>query len=115
MCAALTQAATDLVSWCDAHSSSYPATVIHTDGESTDGSPEDIASHLRQIQTNDGSILLFNLHVSSTRAEPIKFPSSESTLPDTYAKLLFRRSMVTCSRTQSLLRASMMRNHSVPT
>lgn len=93
MCQAITKAAEELVSWCDAHPNCYPPTVLHiTDGESTDGDPEQLASHLSQIQTNDGTVLLFNLHVSTTGANPVEFPASENGLPDTYAKLLFRMS-----------------------
>jgi hypothetical protein len=93
MCQAITLAAEELVAWCDAHPNSYPPTVLHiTDGESTDGDPEQFASQLRQIQTNDGPVLMFNLHVSTSGADPIEFPSSESGLPDAYAKLLFRMS-----------------------
>jgi hypothetical protein len=90
---ALTRAAEELVAWCDAHPASYPPTVLHvTDGESTDGDPEEIATHLTQIRTNDGESLMFNIHVSSLGADPIRFPSSTSGLPDNYAKLLFRMS-----------------------
>ena len=79
--------------WCDAHSDSYPPTILHvTDGESTDGDPEEIARHLTQIRTNDGGSLMFNIHVSSLGAAAIRFPSIISGLPDDYAKLLFRMS-----------------------
>lgn len=90
---ALTRAAEELVTWCDAHPDCYPPTVLHvTDGESTDGDPEEIATHLTQIRTNDGEVLILNLHVSSHSADAIRFPSSDSGLPDDYAKLLFRMS-----------------------
>jgi hypothetical protein len=93
MCQGITKAAEELVAWCDAHPNCYPPTVLHiTDGESTDGDPEQLASQLSQIQTNDGSVLLFNLHVSTSGASPVEFPASESGLADTYAKLLFRMS-----------------------
>lgn len=93
MCAALTLAAETLVSWCDAHPTSYPPTVLHvTDGESGDGNPEQLASMLRQISTNDGEALLLNIHVSTSDVSPSKFPSSDSGLPDEFAKLLFRMS-----------------------
>lgn len=93
MCQAITKAAEELVAWCDAHPDCYPPTVLHiTDGESTDGDPEQLATQLRQIQTNDGAVLLFNLHVSTSGADPIEFPASEIALPDNYAKLLFRMS-----------------------
>ena len=90
---ALSKAAEALVEWCDAHPSCYPPTVLHvTDGESTDGDPEEIASHLAQIRTNDGEALLLNIHVSALGAEAIRFPSWEAGLPDTFAKMLFRMS-----------------------
>jgi hypothetical protein len=93
MRAALTRAAEELVAWCDAHPDSYPPTILHvTDGESTDGDPEELASHVRQIRTNDGEVLLFNLHASTLGHNPISFPSAESGLPDNFAKLLFRMS-----------------------
>ncbi len=93
MCTAITEAAEQLAVWCDAHPDSYPPTVLHiTDGESTDGDPENLALQLQQIGTNDGNVLLFNLHVSTSGGDPVKFPSSDSGLNDSYAKLLFRMS-----------------------
>ncbi|EDP61864.1 hypothetical protein BAL199_28700 [alpha proteobacterium BAL199] len=93
MCQAITKAAEELVAWCDSHPNSYPPTVLHiTDGESSDGDPENMALQLQQIQTSDGQVLIFNLHVSALEGAAIQFPSSESSLPDSYAKLLFRMS-----------------------
>jgi hypothetical protein len=93
MCQAITKAAEELATWCDTHPNSYPPTVLHiTDGESTDGNPEDFANQLRQIKTDDGPVLLFNLHVSSSDKSDISFPVSEFSLPDVYAQLLFRMS-----------------------
>jgi hypothetical protein len=93
MCGALTRAAEALVAWCDQHPNSYPPTVLHvTDGESTDGDPEELATMLREISTGDGQVLLLNIHVSTSEAAPTKFPPSDSGLPDAYAKLLFRMS-----------------------
>jgi len=93
MRAALTKAAEDLVGWCDAHPDCYPPTILHvTDGQSTDGDPEEIAVHLGQIRTNDGEVLVLNIHVSSLGNEPTRFPSDESNLPDSYSKMLFRMS-----------------------
>lgn len=93
MCEAITRAAEELAVWCDAHPDSYPPTILHiTDGESTDGDPEPLAAQLGQIQTNDGSVLIFNLHVSSSGVNSIEFPSSELALPNDFAKMLFRAS-----------------------
>ncbi len=93
MCNAITTAAEQLAAWCDAHPDSYPPTVLHvTDGESTDGDPEALALQLQRIGTNDGQVLLFNLHVSVLGGDPVKFPISDASLGDNYAKLLFRMS-----------------------
>lgn len=93
MCNAITTAAEQLVAWCDTHPNSYPPTILHvTDGESTDGDPEGLAQQLQQISTSDGRVLLFNLHVSSSGGDAVKFPISDAGLSDNYAKLLFRMS-----------------------
>jgi hypothetical protein len=93
MCEAMRKTAEVLVQWCDAHPSCYPPTIIHvTDGQSTDGDPEQIAESLKQISTNDGPCLLFNLHIDTTGSQAIIFPSSETGLPDSHARLLFRMS-----------------------
>jgi hypothetical protein len=93
MCDAITKAAEELVAWCDSHPNSYPPTILHvTDGDSTDGNPEELAKQLQQIKTSDGPVLIFNLHVSTSGANSIQFPASESGLPDNSAKLLFRMS-----------------------
>ena len=91
MCGGMTKAAEALVQWCDTHPNSYPATVLHvTDGASTDGDPESVASALQRISTGDGECLLFNLHVSTQQGGTVQFPSSDATLADNYGKLLFR-------------------------
>lgn len=93
MCAGLTKAAEILVEWCDANPHSYPPTILHvTDGEATDGSPDKVASALRQIGTDDGNCLVFNLHVSTRMGESSAFPSSPSGLADDYARVLFSMS-----------------------
>jgi hypothetical protein len=93
MCDAIRKAGEELAAWCDAHPNSYPPTVLHvTDGESTDGDPEVLADTLRQFATNDGNVLLLNLHVSAVAGNPISFATSENGLPDQYAKALFRMS-----------------------
>lgn len=93
MCAALTSAAQEIAQWSDQNSESYPPTIINvTDGAATDGNPEEFASKIKTIQTNDGNLLLLNLHVSDGVGSAITFPDSESNLPDEYAKMLFRMS-----------------------
>ena len=50
------------------------------------------AAALRAVASQDGNVLLFNLHISASGEKPILFPSSESGLPDDHARLLFRMS-----------------------
>ena len=47
------------------------------------------ADAVRALSSDDGSVLLFNVHLSSHQATPIEFPESDEGLPDQYAKLLF--------------------------
>lgn len=93
MCHAITTAAEVIAAWCDQHPDSYPPTVLHvTDGESTDGNPEELSAQLRQIGTQDGSLLFFNLHVSTSGGPRVHFPDTDSALPEANAKLLYRMS-----------------------
>jgi hypothetical protein len=71
----------------------FPPLVVNiTDGGATDGAPEPHAAALRNLASSDGSVLLFNAHVSSKPVRPIEFPDREEGLPDDYARTLFRMS-----------------------
>ena len=92
MCAAFDRACRLAAKWCDAHPRSYPPTVINiSDGEPTDGDPRNAASILGNIHTDDGEVLVFNLHVSSSRGGEVTFPSDPSCL-DEYGRRLFEMS-----------------------
>jgi hypothetical protein len=89
----LTRAAELVAEWCDAHPDSYPPTILHvTDGESTDGDPQDIADAIRKLHTGDGQALLFNLHVSTQGAQEVVFARDDGALIDDYSRMLFRMS-----------------------
>lgn len=91
MCGALSQAKSVLSSWLGQHPACFPPIVINiTDGESTDGDPTAAAQGITDLSSDDGNVLLFNVHLSSQRAAPIEFPDGDATLPDDFAKLLFR-------------------------
>jgi len=91
MCEALKKAQAVVSDWISQHQASFPPIVINiTDGESTDGDPTEAAEAVTNLATDDGNVLLFNLHLSSSKAPPIQFPDSESGLPDKYAELLYR-------------------------
>ena len=93
MRAALSKTMETVASWCEVHPGSYPPTILHvTDGQSTDGAPEEAADELRQFSTKDGQPLLFNLHVTTDGGLEIVFPTSETALNDEYSRMLFRMS-----------------------
>lgn len=93
MCQALNSARAILTEWLGQHPGCFPPIVINiTDGESTDGDPTQAAQAVQSLASDDGNILLFNLHLSSQSARPIEFPDSEAGLPDKFAQLLFRLS-----------------------
>ena len=95
MSGAMTLAAETIAPWCDAHPGSFPPVVIHiTDGEYGDGDPSRIADVLRSLTTNDGNVLLCNLHISSEGSESIAFPDTPSMLPGTFSKTLFNMSSI---------------------
>ncbi len=91
MCAALKVADGVLRAWLGEHPGCFPPIVINiTDGESTDGDPTTPAAAIRNLASDDGNVLLFNVHLSSQKASPIEFPGDETDLPDQYARLLFQ-------------------------
>ena len=93
MRAALSKTMEMVADWCETHPGSYPPTILHvTDGQSTDGAPEDVAGGLRRVATKDGETLLFNLHVTTAVGLEILFPTSETDLKDEYSRMLFRMS-----------------------
>ena len=95
MCHMLYQAHQILSEWIGQHPRSFPPIVVHiTDGESQDGDPIPYADALRNLSTADGNVLLFNCHLSMTKANPFMFPAAEEGLPDELAKVLFRMSSI---------------------
>lgn len=93
MCAALSRARDVMTEWLSAHPGSFPPIVVNiTDGESTDGDPSVPADALKGLMSTDGSVLLFNLHLSSDQSDPVVFPGPAAVLPDDYARLLFSMS-----------------------
>lgn len=76
--------------WLGSNPNCFPPVVIHiTDGESTDGDPTEEMRRLTAQSSNDGNIILFNLHTNARSTNPITFPGSEVQLPDQYSQMLF--------------------------
>ena len=95
MCKALEYAHGLLEGWISNHRSSFPPIVVNiTDGESTDGDPTIAAQKLTSLSTDDGNILLYNCHLSSTASPAISFVDSDKGLPDQYARQMFNISSV---------------------
>lgn len=106
MCTGLRMAARLVHEWCSRHPGSYPPTILHvTDGHPTDGDPESPAAEIRNVATEDGQALLFNLHVDIGPTESIIFPADDGGLPDRYASRLFRMSSVLPQHLQDAARA----------
>jgi hypothetical protein len=75
--------------WVAAHRKSSPPIVINiTDGE-PGSSPVKAAGALTALASDDGDVLLYNIHLSRLALTPITFPSSSANLPDKYATMLF--------------------------
>lgn len=79
MSAALARVAEELVVWCDSHPASFPPVVLHlTDGEPTDGDPIPVSEALREISTDDGSVILANIHITPGGSGRVAFPDDVS-------------------------------------
>jgi hypothetical protein len=90
MRAAFAEAGRVLGPWVQAHPRSHPPIVFHiTDGESTDGDPTGEAEDLRRLETLDGPLVLFNVHIAAGRQRELTFPAQAGDLGDPYARLLF--------------------------
>jgi uncharacterized protein YegL len=95
MIAAMEEATRAVRAWTELYPLSYPPVIINiSDGEPTDGNPAMVAEKLKELTTNDGNALLFNVHISGSSRRPIEFPDSQMGLPDEFAQRLFEMSSV---------------------
>lgn len=95
MCQAFQSAKKVVEAFIAKYPDSYPPMIMNiTDGDSTDGNPTNDAEAVKILKTSNGNALVFNVHVSATNAPSIIFPNGENSLPDPYAKMLFRMSSV---------------------
>jgi hypothetical protein len=90
MTAAFVKANEIISTWLTENPDCFPPVVIHiTDGESNDGDPTEEMKKLTEQNSNDGNVILFNLHTHSKGTNSITFPDAEVSLPDKYAEMLF--------------------------
>lgn len=71
----------------------YPPTIINiTDGQFNDASEEEmlqISNELKSMFTNDGNVLLFNIHIDADGEAPVVFPTDKDEFDeDSYARTL---------------------------
>jgi hypothetical protein len=90
MCRALECVRGIIGQWLGDHPHGFPPTVLHlTDGESSDGDPTELGREIMSLTTDDGQVLIFNCHVSSSRATKKEYPSSDAGLSDGFARTLY--------------------------
>lgn len=93
MCEALALACKISTEWAAQHPDSFPPVVFNvSDGNSTDGDPKASAKTLREVSTNDGHLLLFNIALSEAAQEPVFYPADGTRFLDPYASQLFEMS-----------------------
>jgi hypothetical protein len=91
---ALLQAERILQDWLNQHPACFPPIVINISDGEADSQPDaaSAADRIRNLTSNDGQVLLFNIHISSLNSTTVEFPDAEHTLPDQFAKHLFNMS-----------------------
>ena len=93
MCSALRAARDVLSGFVGQYPGCFPPIIINiSDGVTTDGDFEPEALALWSLKSDDGSALLFNIHLSARNEKPILFPCDNLDLPDGYARRLFSMS-----------------------
>ena len=93
MCQALGVAHEVIQDFINRNPNCFPPIVINiSDGIATDGDPQPMAQGLQGLASQDGNVLLFNVHISAQGLPPVLFPVDEGGLPDDYARRLFRMS-----------------------
>lgn len=86
---AFQKANTIIDKWLVENPNCFPPVVINiTDGKSTDGSPLEEMSNLKEKSSTDGNVILFNIHASARSTNIITFCGASATLPDQYATML---------------------------
>lgn len=93
MAEALQLASREVATWIESNPRSFPPTVVHvTDGQHTTADPSAISELLRALQTEDGEVLLFNIHIDRNEGHSIVFPSDPTRLPDEFSRRLYQMS-----------------------
>ena len=81
-----------LAGWVTNHPKSFPPLVINiTDGIAgpSEVPPLEWSRRIQSLATDDGNVLMFNMHISARSDAAVEYPSDRESLPDEFAKLLF--------------------------
>lgn len=90
MCQAFYEAGQAIAAFCNEYPTSYPPTILNiTDGEANDGDPEELAKVLMKLHTEDGEVVVLNLHLGDSGKSELYFPSRLDALNDKLAKKMF--------------------------
>ena len=93
MCAAFRAAREVVDGFIRRYPRCFPPIVINvSDGAATDGAFEPEALGIWRLASQDGSVLLFNLHISARGEKPIVFPYNNLNLRNDFARRLFSMS-----------------------
>lgn len=92
--AAFEKAKEIIENWIGSHPASFPPILINiTDGQFTDGDPTPVTNDIQNLKTQDGNVLVFNIHISSDNDDDdngLMFPNFEYVLPsDPFVQMLF--------------------------
>lgn len=100
MAEALAVAGDTLWQWVTSHPNSFPPMVfLITGGQANPvlfagADTSEWAKRLKMLATRDGTLLLYNLYLSSVARQPVLFPETSSELPDGIAEALFQMSSI---------------------
>jgi uncharacterized protein YegL len=90
MKAAFEKARAIVADFLSGHQKCFPPIVINiTDGIYTGEDPTSSAESIGRLSSEDGNVLLFNLHIADSAESPVHFPDNDAQLRDQYAKWLF--------------------------
>lgn len=71
----------------------YPPTIINiTDGVFNGATTDQViqlSNELKSMFTNDGNVLLFNIHISPTETSSVVFPTTKGEVETKYGKILY--------------------------
>lgn len=99
--------------WILQHAKSYPPIIINiTDGMFNTEDPEPVSRQLRELVTDDGNVLFFNVHISEDgQITPVSFPDRNSFNPEN--ELASKLFMMSSNLVESMIKYAQSKDKSV--